>query len=188
MKKNIFIFLAFSLLYSCHLSADIQDSEREEEIENSDFQHYSIAIKSAKGQDLLHPRGNEETTGAYPLSHINIIMPPQDGIRKQSYEVKHYVNEWRMVVNFDYEKDEMNDNYIESILELCICLPSSLHPDYYEGIYTYDTIRCAVRTVDDLFICDEIFVNGLPKWERKEINEEPFIELEKERCKVMLLD
>jgi len=182
MKFFILISLVFGLLCSCDLSSEHENDEKIDEvpIEDSDFL-YSIAIKSFIGEDLLDWK-SEGVFGRYRPEDIKIISPYQNNVKKQNHIVSKFKNEWRIKVIIDFEEEEW-DNYVETILELRIIWPYRVEGNYYEGVFTKDTINCGISKENDIIICNDIKVNGILLWERNKENKDPFIELEKEYCR-----
>jgi hypothetical protein len=150
----------------------------EENIEkvNSDVQ-YSIIIKDKFNEDLLALQCVDGISCPYPPTHVKVITPPQENIKEQSITREKYENEYRLVVQVSCEK-EIRDDYIETILELCI-LPAGCEQD---GIFTYDTIRCGISKEIHSISCNNIYVNGSLVWEKSNDKVEPFIKLEREPC------
>ena len=194
MKKILFISVVFSLFYSClsddmHRGLETEEVNNEENVEDSVFQ-YSIIIKSKTGEDLLHS-GQAGVFGIYGPNNIAITWPTQKNVIEQRHFVKPYENEWRIVVNIDFEEKTW-DNQVETILVLWVLLPSWIlppdpfkegaKPGFVEGISTNDTIRCSIAKDNRKVICNKIWVNEMLMWERNNSDEEPFFELEKAVC------
>ena len=170
------LFSVFILFFSCNSSAGYT----EEEIIKDYSVFYSIAVKSALGEDLLDA-GTPDAFGRYFPSDIKILSPPQKNVKEQRHLLRTFDSEWRIVVNVDLD-DKAWNNYFETILELRVLHPwvSSDGNYSHDGIFSNDTIRCGIVKEKNKVIFTYIRVNGLLLWEKNNLNEEPFIEFEKE--------
>jgi len=167
------------LMNSCSADLNTDNSENTEEIEQQYIFQYSIIIKDDINRDLL----DSETIGYYYEGNeyndgfLKIIFPSNENVKEQSYSIKKYNKEWRIVINFEFDNGEIKSQ-LETILELCVLLPGCGQ----DGIYTNDAISCDVCIENKSVVCNSIKVNGQIEWEKENVSEEPFIILEKLPC------
>jgi hypothetical protein len=190
MKTYLFQLLA---VLSCFLASCSFDSAKNDALDTEPcndktlpFQ-YSIIITDKGGLVLLDANLLEiEYDVLYSKKNIKMFSYPEGSSAEPVYSIQKYEQESRIVVETEF--NECKQEHVTMILELnqmwCACGPDS----HLEHIYTYDTIRCDLRVLNDSVICEKISVNEILSWKNDgKKQEEPCITLVKDRHSITVM-
>jgi hypothetical protein len=179
MKTYLFRLFIFSC---CFLASCSSDSTEDNESAGTPYNditlpfRYSIILKDKDGHVLS---GGNKVDITYWEKDIRLIPYPPDSYREPLFSIRgDDERESRIVVATEF--NEYRQRHVAMILELVEVRCAYAVPVELYHKYTYDTIRCDLKAVNDSVVCENISVNGILLWENdRNGNEEPCITLVK---------
>ncbi|MDR2773311.1 MAG: hypothetical protein LBC19_00980 [Tannerella sp.] len=175
MKVNLFWLLA---VLSCFQVSCGNDPPEEEACNDMTLPfRYSIIIKDKDGLVLLgdYYDGNILNRYFYWERDIRLIPYPPDSNREPVFSIRKYDGEYRITVGTEFNECRQGGGLgmILEFVEVWHLAPVAYHK------YTYDTIQCVLKVVNDSVVCEKISVNDILSWENKA--EEPYLTLVKNK-------